>query len=131
MTEVDTESIWDVSLDTTRFGKIGVRIAEILNFAVYDDATNQCTDAALTPIFEQLSEEILMELINAAKSNKFSDVWQFIQGNVMRISSKVLRANKDIIKKLKLLETQRYHMTETADLDFPEDYTSLTKRTTS
>ena len=63
MTEVDTESIWDTALDTTRFGKIGIRIAEQLNFWVNEDATSQVTSTAIIPILEQLSEEILMDLI--------------------------------------------------------------------
>ena len=67
MTEADTESIWDTTLDTTRFGKIGVRIAEILNFWINGDATSQVTDTGVTPILEQLSEECLVELIAAAK----------------------------------------------------------------
>ena len=131
MTEADTESIWDVSLDTTRFGKIGVRIAKILNFWVYDDATNQCTNTAITPMFEQLSEEILMELINAAKANKFTDVWAFITGNVMRISSKVIRANIEILDFIKLIETQRYIYTTSNDLELPSSDQGLIKRTTS
>jgi hypothetical protein len=62
MTEADVESIWDTTWDTTRFGNIGVRIAEILNFLVNEDATSQVTDTSVTPILEQISEEILLEL---------------------------------------------------------------------
>jgi hypothetical protein len=85
MTEADVESIWDTTWDTTRFGKIGVRIAEVLNFLISGDATTQVTSTAVTPILEQISEEILFELANAAKANKFSDIWQFISANISKI----------------------------------------------
>jgi hypothetical protein len=101
MTEADTESIWDATLDTDRFGKIGVRIAEILNFWVNDSATSQVTNTAVTPIMEQLSEEILFDLINAAKVNKYVDVWQFIQMNVTRIATKAIRDNRILLEKAK------------------------------
>jgi hypothetical protein len=43
MTEADVESIWDTTWDTTRFGKINVRIGELLNFLVHGDATTDVT----------------------------------------------------------------------------------------
>lgn len=131
MTEADTESIWDTTLDTTRFGKIGVRIAELLNFWINNDATSQVTDTGVTPILEQLSEEILMSLINAAKSNKFTDVWQFIQMNVTRITSQAIQDNWVVLNAIKLKLTKHYIYTESANLPFPQDITSLSKRTTS
>jgi hypothetical protein len=85
MTEADVESIWDTTWDTTRFGNIGVRIAEILNFLVNGDATSQITDTSVTPILEQISEEILLELANAAKVNKYQDIWQYISANISKI----------------------------------------------
>ena len=101
MTEADTESIWDTTLDTTRFGKIGVRIAEILNFAINMDATSQVTNTAVTPLLEQLSEEILIELIAAAKMNAVTNPWDFIQTNVVLITSRNLRKNKTILDMIK------------------------------
>lgn len=88
MTEADTESIWATTWDTARFGKCGIRIAEILNFLIYDNCTTQCTEDSVLPILEQISEEILLELANAAKANKFSDIWGFIQANISKISWK-------------------------------------------
>ena len=81
----ETQSIWGATLDATRFGKIGVRIAEILNFLVHGDATTNVTDAGCLPILEQISEEILISLLNAAKVDKFTDVWRFIQANVTKM----------------------------------------------
>ena len=85
MTEADVESIWDTTWDTTRFGKIGVRIAEMLNFLVNGDATSQVTNTAVTPILEQISEEILLDLKLAAQANAITVPWDFIQANVSKI----------------------------------------------
>ena len=56
MTEADVESIWDTTWVTARFNLINVRIAEILNFLVNDDATVQVVSTACTPIMEQISD---------------------------------------------------------------------------
>lgn len=88
MTEADVESIWDSTWDTTRFGKINIRIAEVLNFLVTGDATSQTTSTSCTPVLEQISEEILLELWMAAKAQKFVDVWGFISANVSKIAWK-------------------------------------------
>jgi len=87
MTVGDTRSIWKTALtDTTRFGKVGVRIAEMLNFLVNGDATSQVVSTACTPIMEQISEEILFELIQASKGTDVGDPWVWIQANVSKIS---------------------------------------------
>ena len=88
MTEADVESIWDTAWDTARFGNIGVRIAEILNFLVNDDATSQVTDTSVTPIMEQISEEILLELKMAAQANASLVPWDFISANISKIDWK-------------------------------------------
>ena len=88
MTEADVESIWKTDWDTTRFGKIGVRIAEVLNFLVTGDATSQVTSTAVIPILEQISEEILLELNMAAKSNGTEVPWDFISANVSKVDWK-------------------------------------------
>ena len=112
MTEADTESIWSVALDTTRFGKIGVRIAEQLNFWVNDSATTQVTNTAVTPILEQLSEEILIDLISSAKSYAVEKPWDFIQANVARVSTRILSSYNIILKKIKeILETRKIELT--------------------
>ena len=86
MTEADAESIWNSGdFDTTRFGKINIRIAEMLNFLVTGDATNQTTNTAVLPVFEQISEEIWMELVHASKGSKFNNPWDFILANVSKI----------------------------------------------
>jgi hypothetical protein len=101
MTELDTESIWNTALDTARFANIGVRIAEQLNFWVNEDATSQVTSTKVTPILEQISEEILLELIMASKAYKFSDTWNFIQANISRISSRILDNYGSLLKKIR------------------------------
>lgn len=88
MDETDVESIWDTEWVTARFALINVRLAEILNFLVTGDATSQVTNTAVTPILEQISEEVLLELANAAKANKFSDIWNFISANISKIDWK-------------------------------------------
>ena len=100
MTEVDTESIWDTSLDTTRFGKIGVRMAEILNFWISGDATTNIADTKVTPILEQISEEALVRLIAAAKESAVTNPWDFIQANVVSVMSKVIEDNEPILKRI-------------------------------
>jgi len=100
MTEVDTESIWDVALDTTRFGKINVRMGEMLNFWITGDAATDITDTKVLPILEQLSEEALMRLIAAAKEGKFNDPWDFVRANVSSIMSQVIIENSAILKRV-------------------------------
>lgn len=86
MTEADTESIWDLGdFDTTRFGKINVRIGEILNILVYENATTAITSTAVLPMVEQISEEIFMDLKHASKGSKFNNPWDFIQANVTKL----------------------------------------------
>ena len=98
MTELDTESIWGTGdFDTTRFGKMGVRIAEILNAVINLDATSQIVDTAVTPLLEMISEEAFVRLVAAAKINAVTDPWDFIAANTVSVTSKVLRDNKDII----------------------------------
>lgn len=111
MTIGDTQSIWSVSLDATRFGNIGVRIAEQLNFWVNDDSTSQVVNTAVTPIMEQLSEEILLDLITAAKAYSPTQPWDFIQANVIRVSSRILSNYKIILKKIKnILGTEKIEL---------------------
>lgn len=119
MTEGDTESIWDTTLDTTRFGKIGVRMAEILNFRIYRDATNQCTNAACTPIFEQISEECLVELIAAAKENAVTKPWDFIQARVSAFMMRKMREWEEFLDTIQDVESQRHHINYSNTLELP------------
>ena len=88
MTEIDVESIWDTAWDTARFGKINVRIGEILNFLVHGDASTDVTATTVLPILEQISEEILLDLSLAAKATGVIVPWNFIQANISKIDWK-------------------------------------------
>ena len=99
MTITDTESIWSTVLNPTRFGKIGTRIAEVLNFLVHGDATTNVTDAGCLPILEQISEEILFDLIAAAKGSDSVVPWVFIQANVSKMNWKYY--DNHLIRKIK------------------------------
>ena len=103
MTRTDTQTIWDVTLDSTRYDKVAVRIAEQLNFWCNDDSTSQVTNTAVTPVLEQISEEILLELIQASKSYAVEKPWDFIQANVARISTRILRNYDIILEKIKTI----------------------------
>jgi hypothetical protein len=94
MTEADVESIWDTTWVTARFDLINVRIAELINIFFNDDATSNITDTAVLPYLEQIAEELLLELALAAKANKFSDTWQFIQANVTHFFVAKMNRNK-------------------------------------
>lgn len=103
MTEADTESIWNTTLVTARFDNINLRIAEQLNFWCTDDATSQVTNTAVTPVLEQISEEILLELIAASKTYAVDRPWDFIQANVGRISRKILTNYGIILDKIRTI----------------------------
>ena len=100
MTRTDTQTFWDTTLDNTRYDLVAIRIAEQLNFWVTDNATTQVTNTAVTPILEQLSEEILLEVIQASKSYAVEKPWDFIQANVARISLKILENYDILLKKI-------------------------------
>ena len=101
MSETDFESIWGATIETARFTLINVRLGEILNYFFTRDAATDITDVKIKPILEQLSEEALMNLLNGAKANKFSDVWQFINANAARIMSQILSENVEIVKMIR------------------------------
>lgn len=101
MTRTDTQTIWDVTLDNTRYALVAVRIAEQLNFWANDNSTTQVTNTAVTPILEQMSEEILLELIQASKSYAVEKPWDFIQANVARISTRILINYDLVLEKIK------------------------------
>jgi len=131
MTEADTESIWSATLDTTQFGKIGVRLAEILNFYINGDATSNITNTGVTPILEQLSEEGLMRLLAAAKIDKMVNPWDFIQSKVVNIMRDLIQENWLIIERIREILTKTYHYTTSEDLELPSEASGLIKRTTS
>jgi len=88
MSETDVESIWDTAWDTTRFDLINLRLAEIINFLVNQDSTSQVVSTACTPILEQISEEILLDLKLAAQANAITLPWDFIQANISKVDWK-------------------------------------------
>ena len=108
MTRADTQTIWDVTLDSTRYNLVAIRIAEQLNFWVNADATEQVVNTAVTPILEQLSEEILLDLIQASKSYAVEKPWDFIQANVARISTRILRNYDIILEKIKTILGEKF-----------------------
>ena len=113
MTIGDVRSIWNIAMtDTTRFDFINVRMGEILNFSVRKDMDSQTdiTDTKILPILEQMSEEGLLELMQASKSNRTTDPWNFIQANVFRVMSKIIRANKRILDQLKTQQETKLHL---------------------
>lgn len=113
MTELDVESIWNLGdFDTTRFGKINVRMGEILNFAVRTDmdAQTDITDTKILPVLEHLSEEGFNHLVAASKGSKFNNPWDFIQANVFSVMSTLLRNNKGVIDQLKIQQEAKLHI---------------------
>ena len=121
MTELDTESIWDAEIPTARFALINVRLGEILNFHIRKDKDSQTdiTDTRVLPLLEQMSEEGLFDLINAAKSNKFSDVWQFINSKAVWVMSKVLWNNRRTVNEIKELLEAKVHINYSGRLSLP------------
>lgn len=103
MTEEDTESIWNASFATARFDKINVRIGELLNFWVRKDKDSQTdiTDTKITPILEQLSEEVLIELLTAANAIAPSAPIPYIMSNISSVFAGVVNRNWRIIKRLR------------------------------
>ena len=101
MTEADFESIWGATIETARFNLINVRLGEVLNYLLTRNAATDITSTAILPMVEQLSEESLIELLQASKSNKFTDVWRFIQSNAARIIRRVLQNNREVVKMIK------------------------------
>lgn len=112
MAEADFESIWGATIETARFDLINVRLGEILNYFFTRDAATDITATTVLPILEQLSEEALINLLNGAKANKFSDVWQFINANASRIMSRILSENPELVEMIKQdLGTKKMELT--------------------
>ena len=113
MTEADVESIWNLGdFETVRFGKINVRMGEILNFTVRTDmdAATDITDTKILPILEHLSEEGFNLLVAAAKGSKFNNPWDFIQANVFTVMSRLLQRNKNVVAQLKEEQESKIHL---------------------
>lgn len=101
MTYATFKSIWAAEIVEARFDLINVRLGGILNYFFTRDAATDITDTAIIPLLVQFSEEALMNLLNGAKANKFSDVWRFINANASMIMSRILRENPEIVDMIK------------------------------
>ncbi len=120
MTEADVESIWNLGdFDTTRFGKINVRMGEILNFSVRTDmdAQTDITDTKILPILEHLSEEGFNILVAASKGSKFNNPWDFIDANVFSVMARLLRTNRETIEDLKTQQEAKVHLNYSGTLE--------------
>lgn len=102
MTETDTESIWATGdLDATWFGKVNIRIGELLNFEIMEDATSEITSVKVLPLLEHISEEILIELIAATKGSQAVVPWQFLQSNITKIFNSMIDGYWRTLKKIR------------------------------
>ena len=102
MDETEFKSIWaHADVDDTRWTNVGVRMAEIINLWVNDDATAQVTNTAVTPILEQISEEAFRRIKMASKEEKYSDINSFIDSKVASVMTTVLLENDVILRKVK------------------------------
>lgn len=117
MTELDVESIWDTTWETVRFGKINIRIGEIINFLVYGDATQEITDTTVKPIVEQISEEILLDLKLAAQANAIVVPWDFIQANISKMDWKFY--DNYLLKKVRIKLGKQYSVKYSSKLSLP------------
>ena len=114
MTYATFKSIWSAEIVEARFDLINVRLGGILNYYFTRDAATDITDTAIIPLLVQFSEEALMNLLNGAKANKFSDVWQFINANASMIMSRILDENPIIVDMIKTdLANQKMELTNT------------------
>ena len=114
MTYATFKSIWSAEIVEARFDLINVRLGGILNYYFTRDAATDITDTTIIPLLVQFSEEALMNLLNGAKANKFSDVWQFINANASMIMSRILDENPIIVDMIKTdLANQKMELTNT------------------
>lgn len=112
MTYATFKSIWTAEIVEARFDLINVRLGGVLNFLLTRDADNDITNTAVTALLPQFCEEATLQLMNGSKSNKFSDVWQFITTDAVRIMSRVLTQNREIVNMiLGVLGTKKMEIT--------------------
>ena len=90
MTELDTESIWKTSLEPNRFAKINVRIGELLNFEIISDASTDITDTKVLPILEQISEEVLFEVLVSSKGVGEAAPWHIAQMAITSVFNRMV-----------------------------------------
>lgn len=119
MTELDTESIWKADLTTARFTKINVRIGEILNLWVNEDAAVDVTNTKVLPLLEQISEQTLFELIAVSKTVGVPNPWDFINTNLTNIATKMILRNEKLLKKVGIILQKRHNIKQTSKLTLP------------
>ena len=108
MTELTVEGIWGATLTTAQFDLINVRLGGILNFTLTRDAATDITDTRVKVLIEQMSEEGLFDLLQAAKTNKFNDVWRFIASKSIWVMSRLIFQNRTIINQIKDVLLQKH-----------------------
>ena len=119
MTEVDTESIWAAVLDTTRFGKVNVRIGEVLNFWVNENAATDVSSTKVLPILEQISEETLIMLLQVSKANVTKNPWDFIMANITNIATDMVFKNERLLNKVGIILQKKHIIKQTPKLTLP------------
>ena len=119
MTEVDTESIWAAVLDTTRFGKVNVRIGEVLNFWVNENAATDVSSTKVLPILEQISEETLIMLLQVSKANVTKNPWDFIMANITNIATDMVFKNERLLNKVGIILEKKHIIKQTPKLTLP------------
>ena len=114
MTEVTFEGIWGATISTAQFDLINIRLGGIFNYLLTRDGATDITDTAVLIMIIEMSEEALMQILQGSKSNKFTDVWRFIQSDAVSIISKILRDNEETVKMIKQdLGSEKMEMTNT------------------
>ena len=101
MTEATFEGIWGATIATAQFDLINVRLGGIMNYLLTRDGATDITNTAVLIMVIEMSEEALMQILQGSKSNKFTDVWRFIQSDAVSIIKKVLRDNRETVKMIK------------------------------
>ena len=101
VTEATMESIWDTAIVDARFTLLNKRIAEVLNYWLTDDATTDIATATVTPVLAALSEEIMIELMAAAKIEAVNNPWDFILARSSGVIARKIKENDFILDRIK------------------------------
>lgn len=106
-------------IDDTRFDYCNVKIGSLLNLALDYDAGTDFTDTEITPILKLLSEEALRRLLQASKGDDVVNPFDYIQTNVSRFASSVIRENGFIIALMKEAISKKHHVKYSNVLTLP------------
>ena len=81
-TEATLKSVYDhADIDDTRFSNVNVRIGNLINFVLSGTATD-VTNTDVTPVLENFSDELILDLLAAAKMTGVVVPWDFVAANV-------------------------------------------------